>query len=895
MHSSSRILDVPKTPGASSPMPDAFESGVTNFAGTRRAPASANRFAPGSIIAGRYRLVALLGKGGMGEVYRAEDLTLEQPVALKFLPDTVAVDAVHLAQFHNELRVARQVSHKNVCRLYDLGETDGRRFLTMEYIDGEDLASLLRRIGRIPQDKAIDLARQMCAGLAAAHERGVLHRDLKPANVMVDGAGNARLTDFGLAVAADDSDAIHAGTPQYMAPELLAPPSQGDAGTSPQATIKSDLYALGLVLFEIFTGRRAFEAKTIADLIKAHESGTLPTPSSVIRDIDPAVERVIMRCLERDPARRPASALAVAAALPGGDPLAAALAAGETPSPDVLAAAAETEAMPAGRALAVLGAFVACLALYFVLSPRGTLADLVPLEKPPAVLVDRAEQIVKDFGYTTTPADTAQNFTRPPDFVRWLINTDQTTNRWHPSRVSKGPALLFWHRTSPRDLEPDSPSMRVSPSDPGLTLTDMTLVILDTRGRLVEFRRVPPQRDDAPTGPAATPAWDAAFRAAGLPLESFTPVPPTWSPKDFADARAAWEGPLPDAPDIRVRIEAASYRGRITSLYTVGPWSRARAMQPLTQSTAAYVFGIFGGLLWITVLAGALLLARYNVRANRADRRSAARLVAVYLVLQAAAWIIGGHHLSSLAEINSFFRVFGNVLLQAVLLWALYLALEPYGRRFWPDGLLGWTRLFSGHVRDPRIGREILIGSALGGVLLILDVLRHLGPYLIGLPPGIPNSGGDVTALSSAGNLILSWADQFSGSLQTTFIVVMVFVGLRLVLKRTWLAMLVGVVLVTLAVMQSAPAGGVLWMHAIIQFLTIGTITFAIFRFGLLVTAVMIIVDNIPSAVPMMPHGPSWAALPGNLSVALVVAIACFGFYAARAGQPLFGKLEPIS
>ncbi len=320
---------MPKTPGASSSTPDAFESGVTNFAGTRRTPAPANRFAPGSIIAGRYRLVAMLGKGGMGEVYRAEDLTLDQPVALKFLPDTVAADAVHLAQFHNELRVARQVSHKNVCRLYDLGEADGRRFLTMEYIDGEDLASLLRRIGRLPEDKAIELSRQICAGLAAAHDRGVLHRDLKPANVMVDGAGNARITDFGLAVAADDANAIHAGTPQYMAPELLAPPSlqSSDGGAvPPQATVKSDLYALGLVLFEIFTGRRAFEAKTTADLIKAHESGPLTTPSSVVRDLDPAVERLIMRCLEREPARRPASALAVAAALPGGDPLAAALA-----------------------------------------------------------------------------------------------------------------------------------------------------------------------------------------------------------------------------------------------------------------------------------------------------------------------------------------------------------------------------------------------------------------------------------------------------------------------------------------------------------------------------------------------------------------------------------------
>src|SRR5437870_12554360 len=184
-----------------------------------RTPAP-SRFAPGSIVAGRYRLVSLLGRGGMGEVYRADDLTLDQPVALKFLPAGVAADPDRLAQFHAELRIARQVSHKNVCRLYDLGDHEGRRFLTMEYVDGEDLASLLRRIGRIPQDKAIDIARQLCAGVAAAHERGVLHRDLKPANVMLDGDGNTRITDFGIATVGADAPAVVAGTPQYMAPEL---------------------------------------------------------------------------------------------------------------------------------------------------------------------------------------------------------------------------------------------------------------------------------------------------------------------------------------------------------------------------------------------------------------------------------------------------------------------------------------------------------------------------------------------------------------------------------------------------------------------------------------------------------------------------------------------------
>src|SRR5262249_38175189 len=159
----------------------------------------------------------------------------------------------------------------------------------MEYVDGEDLASLLRRIGRFPEDRALAIARQLCAGVAAAHERGVIHRDLKPANVMIDGDGNVRITDFGIATAISDAGAGFAGTPQYMAPELLA----GQA-----ASIKSDLYALGLVLFEVVTGKRAYDAKTIAELKAQHDTGTVTTPSAIVRDLDPAIERVILRCLD---------------------------------------------------------------------------------------------------------------------------------------------------------------------------------------------------------------------------------------------------------------------------------------------------------------------------------------------------------------------------------------------------------------------------------------------------------------------------------------------------------------------------------------------------------------------------------------------------------------------
>src|SRR5512144_1891610 len=203
--------------GAPSQLPTGLATPSVAAAARRRSPSSgsigrlassesldAEGFAPGTVLAERYRIVGLIGRGGMGEVYRADDLKLGQTVALKFLPALLAAEPAWIERFYAEVRHARQVAHPNVCRVYDIGEIEGRHFLSMEYVDGEDLGSLLRRIGRLPGDKAVEIARQLCAGLAAAHDQGVLHRDLKPGNVMLDGRGRARITDFGLAVRADD-------------------------------------------------------------------------------------------------------------------------------------------------------------------------------------------------------------------------------------------------------------------------------------------------------------------------------------------------------------------------------------------------------------------------------------------------------------------------------------------------------------------------------------------------------------------------------------------------------------------------------------------------------------------------------------------------------------------
>src|SRR5262245_14694443 len=307
-------------------------------------------FTPGTILSDRYRIVGLLGRGGMGEVYRADDLKLGQAVALKFLPRVLAADPVRRERFFAEVRITRQLAHPNICRVYDIAEFDGQHFLSMEYIDGEDLASLIKRIGYLPNEKALELTRQLVAGIAAAHERGVLHRDLKPANIMIDGHGRVRITDFGLAIgpgddsaASDDNEIL--GTPAYMAPEQFA--GKG-------ASVRSDIYALGLILYEIYSGKRAFTATTLVQIREQKEGHTPTSPSDLRAGLDPVVERLIMRCIERDPRLRPASVAQLAIALPGGDPLAAAIAAGETPSPEMVAASGLKEGLRPAIAIALL-------------------------------------------------------------------------------------------------------------------------------------------------------------------------------------------------------------------------------------------------------------------------------------------------------------------------------------------------------------------------------------------------------------------------------------------------------------------------------------------------------------------------------------------------------------
>ena len=852
-------------------------TGTTPGAATPFA-AGPSRFAPGAIVAGRYRLVALLGRGGMGEVYRADDLTLDQTVALKFLPEGVAATDTRIAQFHNELRVARQVSHKNVCRLYDLGEADGRRFLTMEDVDGEDLSSSLRRFGRIPPDKAVQIARQLCAGVAAAHEKGVLHRDLKPANVMLDGNGDVRIADFGIATLGESVEEGVVGTPQYMAPELLA---------GRPATTKTDIFALGLILFEVFTGKRAYEAKTLAELKQLHETTTLTTPSSIVSDLDPAVERVILRCLEKDAEKRPASALTVAAALPGGDPLAAALAAGETPSPELLVAAGESVAVPVAPALAMLAGFFLVLALGVVAGSRGSIISQLPMAIPRDALADRASQILKKLGQGSGVADRATGFHFDGDYLRWAQKNGPQA-WWTDLRIGRPAALIFWYRTSPETLAPSSPASRVSARDPPVTLPGMQQLFLDTEGRLVEFHSVPPAI--ALESAAADAPWPALFEAADLDARTFAPAPPKWLPPVFADATAAWEGPMPGRADMRVRIEAASYRNHPVSFQIVWPWtepprtdaSQRTGLQRLTDATSIAI--------WMAMLAGAVLLARRNLRGNRSDRRGAARLAIGMTAASIAVNLLEATHAANpsiermqIAGALAFGAFTGG------MMWIYYLAIEPYARRFWPDALLGWTRLLSGHIRDPRVGRELLIGLVFGGVGLLID-LAKLVPMALGWRiPGLPLGNG-LSYLDGVSSLLAQWLDIVIGGLSSALAIALIFLVLRLLLKRTRAALIVGFLILLLLLNNGSFISGS-WFD---RFNNLGftlLLTFVLHRFGLLATATMLFVDNTMTSVPLTTNLAAWWSGPMIASLVMLIAIGWLAYSAARSGQPLFGQL----
>ena len=703
------------------------------------------RFRPGTLFAGRFRVVSALGRGGMGEVYRAEDLELGQTVALKFLT-ALGVDEGARQRLRTEVRLARQIAHPNVCRVYDIGESHGDLYLSMEYVDGEDLAGLLRRIGRVPIDKGIEMARKLAAGLGAAHAKGVLHRDLKPRNIMIDSRGEVRIMDFGLATTASEwswADA-GAGTPAYMAPEQLA-------GREP--TTASDIYALGLVLYEIFTGRRPVNAATFDELRRRRESEPVAAPSGLVPEIAPAIERVILRCLEIDPRLRPASALTVATAMPGGDPLAEVLAAGQTPSPDLVAGAGPIGALRVPTAIKLLACAASAMLIALVLTPQTQAVAMLRFTEPPEVLASRARDHVRALGYLDAAADSAFGFERDPRYLEYMQRTLRGSGtsshaQWR-AVLGRQPALLsFWYRQSTAPLVARyTPRAITGMFAPAVSAVQARVIAVDLGldGRLLRFVATPIPSTNEASGRTASIDWSPAFRAAHLDPTGLTPAEPHPSTV-IADTRAAWTGVYPEPGELPIRVEVAAFDGRITEFAIAFPWSVVPGASEQADRTRSSTWAAAGfAVLTFAIILAIALIAFHNWRVGRGNVRGAlivgfyAFTTLVLLRLLAAPDVT-----DALLRRPLVLTALGT----AVFAAAIYLAIEPWVRRRWPQTLITWSRILAGRWRDPLVGRDVLISVAAGLGILCLGRIAALAVIEFG---GAPQSAASVFNPSELG------------------------------------------------------------------------------------------------------------------------------------------------
>lgn len=833
------------------------------------------RFIPGDVLSERYRIVGLLGRGGMGEVYRADDLKLKQSVALKFLPASLSADGAALARFYKEVSVARQISHRHVCRVYDVAEYQGEHFISMEYVRGEELSSLLKRIGRLPQDKAIDVARQLCAGLAAVHERGVLHRDLKPANVMLDEHGEVRITDFGIAALASEVDRREmSGTPAYMSPEQL----DGN-----ELTAKSDIYSLGLVLYEVFTGRKAFEASNMQELLRLRRSDSTPTsPAQHVPELDPLIERVIFRCLERDPAKRPASTLQVAAALPGGDPLAAAIAAGETPSPEMVAAAPKQGGLKPAVAISLLASVVVLISVISFLSRYTALYRQVPLNKSPEVLRDRAAELVKKFGYTTPPGDSAYGMGLDRAYLNYVHDNDPSPSCWERLSSGQPAAIYFWYRQTPGPFDVTTGG-DISEEKPARSLPGMATVTLDTLGRLRSFSAVPSERSLAADG--ATPDWSQLFTESGLDQSRFQPVSSIWTPPHQATTRAAWEGFYPDQPEFKIHVEAGAFESKPVYFEIFDVWDQPHEEHVSIVRFRQRALVVLLLTVFIVVVLGSALLAFRNVKLGRGDRKGAFRLAVFMLVVFFIRWLFASHHVFVEDEALNFISNVQNMLFWAFFFWVVYLAFEPFVRRRWPDRIVSWNRVLAGGFSDPLVGRDILLGAVFGlGMILSNFYLANLVPHWLGYPPPIPWFDFPATQLLGIRSFAHAITQQIFGALLQSFVVLFFLFLLYIILRRERVAAIALWVLMAVALsLTHDTVAGVPF-----ALFTASMVILVLYRYGLLALISAIFVLHLTIFYPITSDFSAWYATDYVLGLLICLALVVFGFYTSLAGQPLF-------
>jgi serine/threonine-protein kinase len=505
----------------------------------------------------------------------------------------------------------------------------------------------------------------------------------------------------------------------------------------------------------------------------------------------------------------------------------------------------------------------------------------VPIDKAPEVLAERAGNVITKLGYTNPPADRAFGFEFDFGYAAHA-EADSDPNRW--KRITAGQPLTyyFWYRQSPRVLEPAA-GTNVKPSDPPGDVSGMTSVILDPRGRLVEFSRVPPQRE---TGKEPEPIdWTQLFGEAGLDLAKFSSTESQWSPPNYADERVAWQGMYADHPDIPIRIEAAAYRSQPVYFRVVAPWDKP-VRQEETQTTWRQMAGVLILMsVMVTVVGAAVLLTRRNLRLGRGDREGAFKLALFMFLVMVLGLLIGADHVPTpLGEILILYQIVSYALFIAVMLWLLYVALEPYVRRHWPQLLISWTRLLAGEFRDPMVGRDVLAGGLLGvGHTAAIHFSILLGQMLD--DSAGPGQAVDASPLTSFSSLIEDFFTGFGVAVFAGLAPLFFLLLLYLFLRNRWTAAVVMWALVaTVQILFFATS----WIVAPINLLIATFVVVGVFRFGLLTAIVSHFVFNLTFFFPLTTDLSIWYANRSIFALVVLAALASYAAYISLGGQRIF-------
>jgi hypothetical protein len=489
--------------------------------------------------------------------------------------------------------------------------------------------------------------------------------------------------------------------------------------------------------------------------------------------------------------------------------------------------------------------------------------------------------MVEKAGYTLAPADHASWFERNYDFMFYQVRRFPSTIGRKNLGHAELSALTFFYRQSPTALSPTSPELRVGILDPPYEVSGMVTVLLDAGGRLIAFVAVPPQVEQVATA-TSDPNWNQMIADSGIDVATLKPAESTWLPPLPFDRRFGWSGFYPEDPKTEIQISAASYRGRPVYFHVIGPWTRPWREQAKQLTRSSRLRGTALIVLPFFFLVLAAVFARRNIHLGRGDRRGAIRVSIFAFVVSLASWLLAAHIVPDLAgEWQIITRGMGQSIFAAAFLWLIYLAVEPFVRRQWPELLISWTRLLSGGFRDPLIGRDLLAGILAGGFLaLIVHFVNALPDWInvageTAVPP-------NPLALGSLQELLGYLLGNVRNGLGAFFVVFALFLT-RTVLRRYWLSVMVTGILVALVSL----GGENFVLETPGEILETVIIMFVVLRLGMLALAVMFFTSSVLINAPITLDLSKWYAPHSLFLFAVLLFLLFYGLRVATGNKPL--------